>query len=44
MFEIIVKSAAIRRGHEIRAEEYEHLANLITSKVVKAWNDGQKKG
>lgn len=43
MFESIIMSAAVRRGSEMREKEQEHLADMITNRVVKAWNDGQKK-
>lgn len=42
--ESVALAATVQRASEIRYKDLEHLANLITDKLVKAWNDGQKKG
>jgi hypothetical protein len=40
----VAMAAIVRRATEIRHKEMESLANLITSKVVEAWNKGKKAG
>lgn len=42
MYDTIVLSSAVRRAYELRQKEQEHLADMITSKIVKAWNEGRQ--
>lgn len=41
MFEAVALSAASRRSAELMQERDEQLAEMITEKIVKAWNRGQ---
>lgn len=40
--EAVVRNAITRRYHEIRHEEMEQQAEMITHKITEAWNRGQK--
>lgn len=42
-YRAVFLSAASRRSAQMRSEEREELANMITDRLVKAWNAGQKK-
>lgn len=40
--EAVLLSMAATRADEIRREEREELAEMITAKISEAWNKGQK--